>query len=409
MATKNVTKIKSMFAELFRREEHKDTKTLLSESRERERHLMSKLERMLATIDAKVDIRLPDDKIKEYRIEGRIARMRKILEEPLITNVDTTALHQQIMSFADSLDLALQKGYDRMAYWASMALHKAVETLWIQTPDLYVQDPEMEMALYVNKLHYAHNLSNIIALAKQQDTLAAERDVLEPDHKRRNDELLARRNAYLAMSKTEAGRKLVASAEAKSSDPTSLNEAEKAYVENKERIDKLTDLIKISLTQLESIDTELITTVKSIESTRMQLLHEPDVEDPKLVAKIKQANKIFRERITRQLDRAYEEMRTFEEHVDEMEALQNHVAIKHRYAKIQETVDRLETEELNRSLAELEARREVIRKAQNSVMLSQQVQEIQKQTEEEVLVDIEPPEVEVDEEPEMETEVEYEL
>lgn len=410
MATKSGVMIKSILADLFsRKEERKDEKTMLSESREREQLLMSKLESMLSTIQYDFSIKLPKEKIKEYRIENRIARMRMLLENPLISNVDTTALYQQILGFADSLDLALKKGYDRMAYWSSMALHKSVESLWIQTPDLYIQDPEMEMALYANKLTYAHSFSNIIGLAKEQDSLEEKRRAHEPDHKRRTEELQARRSAYLAMSKTEAGQKLVASAESKRSDPSSLTKEEKAYVENKERIDLLTDLTKASLTVLESLDTSLITTVKEIETTRMQLLQEPDVEDPKLGAKVKEANRVFREQITRQLDNAYMEMQAHEEHIAGMEALQNHVAIKHRYAKIQETVDRLETEELNRSLDELQARREVVRKAQNAMMMRQQVQEIQKLAEEEMLVEQEPPELELDEEPEVESEVEYDL
>lgn len=413
MATKNGAKIKSLISELFSKKEQKDVKTLLSESREREKLLMSKLEEMLATIEYDPSIKLTVEKIKEFKIENRIARMRKLLENPLISNVDTAALHEQIIGFAFSLDLALKKGYERMAYWASMALHKSVETLWIETPALYVQDPEMEMALYANKLNYAHNFSNIIALAKQQDTLEEKRKTHEPDHKRRVEELQARRNAYLAMSKTQDGQKLVASAEAKRSDPTSLTKDEKAYVDNKERIDLLTDLTKESLTILESLDTQLITTVKQIETTRMQLLEEPDVDDPKLVAKVKEANRIFREQITRQMDNAYMAMMAHEEHIASMEALLNHPAIKHRYAKIQETVDRLETEELNKSLAELEARRETIRKAQNAMMVQQQVREVQRQTEAEVLVEFEEPETEIEEEQEQEfepeVEVEYDL
>ena len=203
----------------------------------------------------------------------------------------------------------------------------------------------------------------------------------------------------------------MASAEAKRSDPTSLTKDEKAYVDNKERIDLLTDLTKESLTILESLDTQLITTVKQIETTRMQLLEEPDVDDPKLVAKVKEANRIFREQITRQMDNAYMAMMAHEEHIASMEALLNHPAIKHRYAKIQETVDRLETEELNKSLAELEARRETIRKAQNAMMVQQQVLEVQRQTEAEVLVEFEEPETEIEEEQEQEfePEVEYDL
>lgn len=411
MATKNGVKIKSLLSELFGKKEKKDVKTILAETREREKLLISKLEGMLATIEYDPNIRLSPEKIKEYKIENRLARMRKLLENPMISNVDTKALYDQILGFADALDMALKKGYDRMAYWASMALHKTVESLWIETPALYVQDPEMEMALYANKLTYAHSFSNIIGLAKEQDALEEKRRTHEPDHKRRTEELLARRNAYLAMSKTEAGQKLVASAEAKRSDPTSLTVDEKAYIDNKERIDLLTDLTKASLSVLESIDTSLITTVKEIETTRMQLLQEPDVEDPKLVAKVKEANRIFREQITRQLDNAYMAMQAFEEHIASMEALQNHPAIMHRYAKIQETVDRLETEALNRSLAELEARREAVRKAQNSILIEQQVQEVQRQTEEEILVDMEPPVEEWEEEPEVESnvEVEYDL
>lgn len=410
MATKNGAKIKSILSDLFSRTEKKDVKTILSESRERERMLMSRLNAMLTAIEYDPNLKLPKDKIKEYKIESRLARMIKLLETPLVSNVDTTALFQQILLFADSLDLALKEGYDRSAYWASMALHKSVESLWVQAPALYVQDPEMEMALYANKLTYAHSFSNIIGLAKEQDTLEKKRATVEPDHKRRTQELQARRNAYLAMSKTEEGRNLVASAETKKTDPSSLNEAEKAYVENKERIDLLTDLTKASLTVLETIDTSLITTVKDIETTRMQLLQEPDVQDPKLGVKVKEANRIFREQITRQLDDAYMRMVAFEEGINDLEELLKHPAIAHRYAKIQETVDRLETEELERSLAELEARREVVRKAQNSIMLQQQIQEVQKQTEEIVLTE---PEVDLtmdfEEEQEFETEVEYDL
>ena len=410
MATKNTAKIKSMFSSLFSREEQKDIKTILSESREREKLLMSRLNQILVAVQYDTTTKLSKDKIKEYKIESRVARMIKLLETPLVSNVDTSALFKQILFFADALELALRENFEHTAYWASMALHKSVESLWIQAPAMYVHDPEMEMALYASKLNYAHNFSNIIGLAKEQDSQERKRNTIEPDHKRRTQELKQRRNAYLAMSKTEEGRKLVASAETKATDPTSLNEDEKAYIENKERIDTLTDLTKVSLTTLEAINTSLVATIKQIETTRMQLLQEPDVEDPKLVAKVKEGNRIFREQLTRQLDNAYAAIMAFEEHGIAMGELMNHPAIVHRYAKIQETVDRLETEELERSLAELEARKEVLRKAQNSIMMHQQVQEIQRQTEDIVLT-IEEPELnfDFDEEPEVETEVEYDI
>ena len=412
MATKNTAKIKSILSGLFSREEQKDAKTILSESREREKLLMSRLNSILSTVQYDPNVKLSKEKIKEFKIETRIARMIKLLENPMVSNVDTTALFQQVLLFADALDLALREGYEHTGYWASMALHKSVESLWVQTPALYLHDPEMEMALYASKLNYAHNFANIIGLAKEQDSQERKRSTVEPDHKRRTQELKQRRNAYLAMTKTEEGRKLVASAESKASDPTTLNEDEKAYIENKERIDTLTDLTKNSLTVLEAINTVLVTTIKQIETTRMQLLQEPEVEDPKLVAKVKEGNRLFREQLTRQLDNAYAAIMAYEEHGIAMGELMNHPAIVHRYAKVQETVDRLETEELERSLAELEARKEVLRKAQNSIMMHQQVQEIQRQTEDIVLT-IEEPEPELnfdfDEEPEVETEVEYDI
>lgn len=410
MGTKNTAKIKSIFADLFSKKDSKDDKTILAETRVREQELMSKLEAMLTSLQYSTGIKLPEEKIKEYRIPNRIARMRQLLEIPLISNVDTTALYNHILGFADALDMALKKGYDRMAYWASMALHKTVETLWIETPALYIRDPEMEMALYANKLNYAHSFSNIIALAKKHDSLEEQRKTEEPDHVRRTEELQARRNAYLAMSRTEAGQKLVASAESKMSDPTSLTREEKAYIDNKERIERLTGLTKASLSVMEALDTQLITVVKDMETTRMQLLQEPDVDDPKLNIKVKEANRLFREQITRRLDEAYESMRAHDEHVEGMDALRGHAAIKYRYARIQEEVDRLETAELNRSLAELEARRDVVRKAQNAIMLEQQVRDVQKQIEDEVIEIREPePEIEVEMDQEPEVEIEYDL
>lgn len=402
--------MKSILSDLFSRKEQKDVKTILAESRQREQSLISTLDTLLQNIPYATNYKLSKEKIKEYKIENRLARMRKLLETPLISNLDTSALYQHIEFFANSLETALQEGNEQTAYWASMALHKSVESLWLPTPSMYARDPEMEMALYASKLQYARNFSNIIELAKRQDTQETERRTLEPDHKRRMEELQARRNMYLAMSKTEEGRKLVTSAKSKCSNPASLNEQEKAYFENQKRIEQLTGLTAISLSKLEAIDTALITLVKEIENTRIQLLDEPTVEDPRLAAKLKMASDYFRDQITRQLDEASNMMRNYEGHVAGMTALMNHHANTHKYAKIQETLDQVETEELNRQLAELEARREVVRKAQNAILIQQQTEELQRQMEDIVFTEQESePEMDFEEEQEFEPEVEYDL
>ena len=419
MANKMTAKLSATIANLFGgKTQPKSVKVILEEAREREKLLMSKMEILLDEIQYNSNLKLPKEKIKEFRIENRVARMRKALETPLITKIDTEELDNQILSFADSLKLALEQGYEHAAYWSSMALLKTVETLRIDTPELYARDPEMEKALYINKLTYADNFYNIIQASIKQDRAEKQLATLEADFNNKAADMRNRENSYKALMETEAGRKLNAAVEAKKSNPASMTDAEKSVVANHKRIDSLRKQLKELHADWEVLDTDLTALTNQVESMRLQLLADPEVHDEKLAAKIKESAKIFRASLEKRLDESYLMMTAYEEGVTQMEELLKHPAIKAKYASIAQSLADMENEWLTRAQSELEAHRTAVRKAQNAAMMERQVDklheellEFQYQVEQErqqqlhkAIAD----EVEVEEETEQETETEYE-
>lgn len=417
MANKLTAKISATIANLFGgKNEQKSIKVILEEAREREKQLMSKMEIMLDDIQYNPAIKLSKEKIKELKIESRVARMRRALESPLITKIDTEALDNLILSFADSLKLALEQGYEKTAYWSSMALLKTVECLRIDTPELYARDPEMEKALYINKLTYAENFYNIIQVAIEQDRKEMQMLSLETDFNNKVSELYNRETAYKALMETEAGMKLNAAVEAKKANPASMNEAEKSVVTNHKRIASLRDQLKAGRVSWETIDTELTDLTKQIEMIRLQLLADPEVRDEKLAAKIKTSGEIFRANLNKRLDETYLMMSAYEEGLTEMEELLKHPAIKAKYAKIAQSLADMENEWLTRAQNEMDAHRAAIRKAQNVAMVEGQVEKLyqeladfQYEVERERQAQMEKAmEEETEVETEQETEVEYE-
>ena len=378
MANKMTSKLTASIANLFSsKPEQKSAKVILDEAREREKLLMSKMEIMLDEIQYNPRLKLSKEKIKEFKIENRVARMRKALETPLITKIDTTELDNLILSFADSLKLALEQGYEHAAYWASMALLKTVETLRIDTPELYARDPEMEKALYVQKLNYSNNFYNIIQESIEQDRKEQQMQTLEADYNNNATEMNNRETAYRALMKTESGMKLIASVNAKKSAPASMDDKEKAVLENEKRITTLRDQMRSKHTLWETLDTELTTINNQVEAIRQQLLADPEVHDEKLVAKIKVAGEIFIASLNKRLDEAHLMMTAYDEYGEKIAQLLNHPAIQAKYAKIAQSMSDMEAEWLTRAQNELESHRATVRKSQNIAMVEAQVDKLQ--------------------------------
>lgn len=377
MATKNTAKITGMFNSLFKKPEQKSVKDILESAREKEKLLISKMDTMLSAINYDPNIKLSAEKIAEYKIKNRIARMRRSLETPLVTEYDCTELYDQILNFADSLKLALEQGHEQAAYWSSMALHKTVETLRVDTPELYARDPEMKEALYQNKLAYAQSFYNIIQTAIEVDRLTQERSEHETDYKNKARELQARASAYKALLQTAEGKALLAEVNAKKPNLASMTPEEQNVVENEKRIDTLRGLLTAGTALWESVDTELTTRLKSIEMIRLELLRGPDVKDSRLAAKIEESGKRFRERLTSRLDDAYIEMTAIDRGIVDFEALLNHPANRAKWAKIAESLSQLENEWLTTAMAKQEAYQSVIRKASDMSMIDRDLQELQ--------------------------------
>ena len=400
----------------------KDCRASMGERREREKTLMSKMKTMLSDIEFNNNIKLPKEKIKEYNIEPRLARMYKVLDTEMVCNVDTKELDDLVIVFADSLKLALEQNLPNMAYWSSVALHKAVESLRVETPDLYASDPEMEEALYQQKLMYAKNLRMVIDLSKEQDRQEKREADQIADIDRKKSEWEVRTDLYNNMYKTPEGRELVTNMKAKHGNIAAMTEKERAVLENEKRLTTLQGLLAADYAALEVIDTDLGSIINQIETTRARLLIEPDIVDEKLAAKVKEANRVFREQLTKQLDRAYEAMQAHDEHISAMEQLMNHPAIKYKYAKVAEALEKMESEKLEQQMKKLEAQRELGRKMQNSLMLQKESMRLQNEIDQEVqkivddITEIETePEIDInidieeDVDQEEEVEVEYDL
>ena len=349
MATKCM---KNLFGGLFNKPEQDPAKKepeLVSESRQREKDMIARLE----AIDLDDPQRmLSDEKIKELNVPGVIKYACSELKFPLITDQNIVNLDNNMRYIIDALEEAVMEGREMTAEWACTALVFAIKNL---RTDIAAVDQEYAKEVMECRVEYSENLKLLVQLCREHDTLTAK---LEDQHRRRDEkrqELDRLKNHY--QTRRDSGALDIAAARLKqyAHNPAQMGDEAMALRDELSQI----HLYYASLVEVETtISADQLTLnnrTAEIESRRNALSNPPHVTDPKLHDRINEANRIYREKLRRELNQAEESLRSYDIHISAMSELANHSVQITSVAIALEMIQKMDLEKYQHMLAEQDA------------------------------------------------------
>ena len=407
MATKGINKLIAKSKSFFGSNSSstvKDPRELSSASREREKHLQSKLESLLSDIEYSPDFKLSKEKIAEFKIPLRLSKMIKSLETPLVTETDESSLDAMIESFVDALRKALRLGYENSAYWSSLALHHSLECLHVAVDEY---DKEFSELLYARKLEYAQTLNSIIRNANTLDEMDQAISADEKAYNRWIKELHELKDEYNAMKTSDRGRDLINRTRLKAANPSEMSPDELDLFNRLQRIRDLKKLLG-DKTSIRNANLKTYRTASmAIQQLNDQLRQKPTVTDEKLAATMAAVNNRFLKHLDDRISTTLDIERTMDDYSVKLKETVKRIE-KASALEINETIDNLDVEAVEASLARRESKEMAARIAANQRELQRQEeliknfsQEIEAEQQAEVVTH-----TEVEEEQETETEVE---
>lgn len=367
MATKGM---KNLFGGLFNKPEQESAKKepeLVSETHQREKAMIAKLQ----SIDLDNPQRmLSDEKLKELGIREAIKYSCGELKFSLITDQDIVNMDNNMRYIIDALEEAVMQGREMTAEWACTALVFAVKNL---RTDIAAVDQEYAKEVMECRVQYTENLKLLVQLCREHDNLTAN---LEEQHRRRDEkrqELDRLKNHYLTRRDSGALDVARARLEQYAHNPAEMGDAAMALRDELSQM----HLYKASLIEVETaINADQVTLnnrAAEIESRRNALSNPPHVTDPKLQDRINEANRIYREKLRRELNQAEESLRNYDIHISAMSELANHSVHITSVAKALEMAKQMELEQYEHMLAEQQAEELRARSAANVAAIKETI------------------------------------
>ncbi len=355
MATKGFNKIlskgKSIFGNSSAPAASQDPRELTSGTREREKVLQTELASLLSDLEYNPDFKLPKEKINEFKIPLRIAKMIRSLETPLVTETDESALDALILGFVHALRKALRLGYENAAYWSSLALHHSLESLHLPVDEY---DKEFSELLYTRKLEYAKTLDIIIKHANKLDELDETISADEKEYNRWIKEQSALKEDYNALKTSARGIDLINRTQMKAANPSTMDEDEADLFAMLRRIQELKKLLA-NKTHIRNINLEAYRTASlAIQQYNDQLRQKPTVDDKQLAAKMAVVDERFLAKLDEKISATLTIKKGMDAYTTKLAELAKRIE-KDTAREIAEIVDDLEMEAVDRSLAKKES------------------------------------------------------
>lgn len=387
----------------------KDVQSLQRENRDREMEMLSKLKFLLNTIEHSPDVKLSQEKINQFHIRQRIARMIRSLDTTRVTEQDEKGLDDLIIWFIDCLETALKNGYENMAYWASIAVHHSTETLHIPVPK---SDLEFATMLYGRKYKYAETLKLVIEEARAMDVAQQTLEGENVDFQKFREELKRRKERHEALKQSKGGLSLIQSTRQKINDRGSMNEEEQEVFDNLLKIRDLSRSVK-GLANSRTIALDALRTHDAaVRKYQSQLREKPTVEDEKIAARMKVIDGYFLEQLDARVSRTLAIDKLQDEFFAGLEQIASRVD-RANAQRVSETLDAMEMEKVDLAIAARENAEMVKRVRDNQRQLEQMEQLLQEsiqemeQEEEQLIQTYEEPEIEQETEDEYEVEEEF--
>lgn len=373
MANKGINKILAKGKSLFGNSASapsQDPRDLTKSSREREKILMSELSSLLSDLDVNPDFKLSKEKINEFKIPLRLARMIRSLETPLVTDIDESELDKLILGFVHALRKALRLGHENSAYWSSLALHHALETLHLPVDEY---DKEFSDLLYTRKLEYAKTLDIIIREANKLDELDETLSADEKEYNRWMNEQSELKNHYNSLKTSARGIDLINRTRLKAGDPSAMDKEEGELFSKLLRIQELKKLLA-NKTHTRNINLNAYRTAsRAIAQYNDQLRQKPTVEDKQLAAKMAVVDKRFLEKLDERISTTLTIKKSMDDYATRLAELAKRVE-RATALEIAEIVDDLDMEAVDRSLARKES-------AEMAARVQANMRELQRQEE----------------------------
>ena len=371
--------MKNVFSNLFSKKEEKNDKLKEPEHasglRKRERAMIARLE----AIDLdNPQRRLSDEKIQELNIPGVIKYACSELNYPLITDQDIKNLDDNMDYIIKALEHAIKEGEEMTAEWACTALVFSIRNLRMDIAGLegdYAND------LMACRVEYARNLCRLVEQCREHDHLAANLAEQERRRQQKREELDTAKNRYVARRDSGALDIYLAELEQNIHNPASMSDEAKAL---KKELSNL-QMLKASLIEVDTaIDADQVSLnnrITQIESRRNALSSPPHTHDPKLQERINEANRLYREKLRRELNDAEQALRDHDVHIGAMTELANHSVHVYTVSQALQIAKDIDLERYQHMLAEKQAEELRARAAANVEALKESIREQEREME----------------------------
>ena len=372
MANKDM---KSLFGMLFGKKPETKDPIPVAEARGRERAMIA----LLQSIDLEDPRnRLSPEKLQELNIPGIIRYACSELRVPVTTDQDAQELDKNLDYIIRALENSIREGEEMTAEWACAALVFSIRNLRMDIAGLegdYAND------LMACRVEYARNLRQLVEQCREHDLLAANLAELECRRQQKREELDTAKNRYVARRDSGALDIYLAELEQNIHNPASMSDEAKAL---KKELSNL-QMLKASLIEVDTaIDADQVSLnnrITQIESRRNALSSPPHTHDPKLQERINEANRLYREKLRRQLNDAEQALRDHDVHIGAMTELANHSVHVYTVSQALQIAKDIDLERYQHMLAEKQAEELRARAAANVEALKESIREQEREME----------------------------
>lgn len=292
---------------------------------------------------------LSDEKIRELNLAGVIRFASTELRYPAQVDETVRKLDRDLERIIRALGEAVANGYELTAQWAGNALTFAIKNLRTDLSDL---DRDTVEAAMKCRVEYSENLRLLVELCRDYDNLSIGLQNLRRRRQEKRRELDTAKLRCLTRMESGELDMLLLELQEHIHDPGAIGEDAQNLRDELSRL----HLLKAALIELDiSINVDQVALNNreaQIETRRNAMMNPPQDRDPKLQERINEADRIYREKLQRDLDVAEEAIRSYAIHVQGMSELAGQGVNLAMAAKALETEEQLQVERYTRMLEE---------------------------------------------------------
>lgn len=284
----------------------------ITDPRAREREIRE----MLQAIDLDdPNRRLSDEQVQVLNIPGVIQYACEELRYPLVMDQDFSTLDSDLACIISVLAEAIREGHEMTAEWSCKALTFAIRNL---RSEISLVDESYAEEMMKCRVEYSQNLKLLVELCRECDFL---NDALNDRRARRREkrkELDQAKNRYLSRRENGALDAALAELQQGVLNPASLSEEAMELRSELLRLHQLKAAVIELDIAIDADQVSLYSRESQLESRRNALSSAPHARDPRLQERINEADRIYREKLRRELDEAEEAIRLYSQHTEAM-------------------------------------------------------------------------------------------